>query len=146
MAYCTVNDVIARLSQSGVLYIVDDDNDGTLDTAEEAYIASAIADASVEIDEALTPWFDDPSQCSGNPWLNVRCIDLACERLCGRKGQTPPETIVARAQYARERLDLVRRSRNAQDGLRVPGLIYPGDTDTERNRIVGKPLITKPRR
>jgi phage gp36-like protein len=146
LAYCTNADVVARLSGSGILYLVDEDNDGILDPAEDLLITAAINDASVEIDEALTPWFDNPSQCSGNPWLNVRCVDLACERLCGRKGQTPPETISARAQYARERLDLVRRSRNAQDGLRVPGLVYPGDTDTERNRVVGKPLITKPRR
>lgn len=146
MAYCTNADVIARLSQAGILYMVDDDNDGILDAAEEVFITSAVSDASTEIDEALAPWFDDPRACSGNAWLNVKCVDLACERVCGRKAQTPPSHVTEAARIAREKLDLVRRSRSAPDGLRVPGLVYPGDTDTVANWTYGKPLYTKPRR
>ena len=146
MAYCNNADVIARLSQTGILYLADDDNDSILDANEDAFVTSAINDASTEIDEALAPWFDDPRSCSGNAWLNAKCVDLACERICGRKGQTPPQHVSEAARIAREKLDLVRRARSAPDGLRVPGLVYPGDTDTAANFAYGRPLFTKPRR
>lgn len=146
MAYCTNADVTNRLSSIGILYLVDDDNDGVLDVSEDAYVTEAISYATTEIAESLAPWFDDPFAVTTNAWITDRCVDLACERICGRKGQDPPAIILQAAQAAREKLEKARSGRHAPDGLRIPGLIYPGDTDTLKNQIYGKPIITTPRR
>ena len=146
MAYCTVQQVSDRLLAVGVLYAVDDDADDTLDAGESDLVQDAIDDAATEIDEALAPWLDDPRTADGNEWIRVRAIDLACERVCERKGQVAPEGIKAAAQRSREKLDLVRRGTTAQNGLRVPGISYPGDTDTSRLKQIGLPQIGNPSR
>lgn len=146
MAYCEVQDVLDRLSQVGVLYQTDDDDDGSYSTSDADLIETCIAEAAVEIDAALAPWFDTPRSTAGNAWLNVRCLDLASERLCERKGQTAPVSIAAAAERSRAWLELVRRGKESDVGMRVPGLEYPGDSDTITAAEQGRPRVVNHRR
>lgn len=139
MAYCVVQDIIDRLSSTGVLYLVDDDNDGTREASEEAYLQDAIDDISTEIDAALAPSFNTPSSLGGNIWIRARAVDLACERVCERKGQNPPTSVTAAANRSREMLDQVRRRE-----LRVPNATYPTDGFEIERRRFGLPLAFNP--
>ena len=141
MAYCVVQDIIDRLSSTGLLVLVDDDNDATLDASESDYVQDAIDDISTEIDAALSTSFEDPSSLSGNVWIKVRAVDLACERICERKGATAPSSISAAAQRSRDMLDQVRMRE-----LRVPNATYPGDGFEIERRKFGLPRAFNPGR
>lgn len=138
-------DVLDRLSQTGVLYQLDDDNDGAYEAADTALVMTCIDEVCVEIDAALAPWIDVPRDAVGNEWLAVRCLDLAAERLCERKGQTPPDSIVNAARRTREWLELVRHGKNSENGMRVPGLTYPTDGDTYTAINIGSPRVVNHR-
>jgi phage gp36-like protein len=139
LAYCVVQDIIDRLSSAGVLYLVDDDNDGVLDASESAYIQTAIDEIATEIDAALAPSFNTPLTLDGNVWVKVRAVDLACERLCERKGQNPTQSVTLAAERSRQMLDQVRMRE-----LRVPNAVYPGDGFDIERRKFGLPLAFNP--
>mgnify|MGYP000128445845 CR=1 FL=1 len=142
--YCLNADVVNRLSNAGALYCVDDDRDGTLDASESLLIDDAIEAVSAEIDGYLTPIFETvpivQSAGSLNRWLRDRCVDLACERLCGRKGKQVVASIAEPAARSREWLENV-----ADKTMRVPGLTYPGDGFISERRLIGRPVVGNPR-
>lgn len=141
--YCENQDVINRLSSVGALYCVDDDNDGTLNATETALITDAVESVSAVIDGYLTPVIETVpiSQTSGslNRWLRDRCVDLACERLCSRKGKAVVKSIKEMADWARGELDKVQAKE-----MRVPGLVYPGDGFVSERRQIGRPVVANP--
>lgn len=140
MAFCSESDITDRLSATGLLYSVDDDNDGVLDASESAVVASVIADIDADIEMYLTPIFNDISSLAGNVWLKVRAVDMVCHRLLERKGQTPPESLIAANTRAYELLELVRTRK-----VRIPRAAYPGDGFIEENRAIGLPHVSNPR-
>lgn len=141
--YCLNQDVRDRLSEAGVLYCVDDDRDGVIDTDGSALIDDAIAAVSAEIDGYLTPVIEavPVEQSSGNlnRWLRDRCVDLACERLCSRKGKKVVASISQTAARSRDWLEAV-----ADKAMRVPGLVYPGDGFQTERRLIGRPVVGNP--
>lgn len=141
--YCLRQDVIDRLSDTGILYCVDDDQDGALDSSEGELIDDAIEAVSAEIDGYLTPVIEvvPVVQSSGslNRWLRDRCVDLACDRLAGRKGKKVVASIAGKAALSREWLELV-----AAKTMRVPGLTYPGDGYREERLKIGRPVVGNP--
>jgi phage gp36-like protein len=74
-----------------------------------------------------------------NRWLRDRCVDLACERLCGRKGKSVVGSIRATADWARNELEKVQNKE-----MRVPGLTYPGDGFVNERHQIGRPVVANP--
>lgn len=140
MSYCTADDVEDRLSAVGVSYLVDDNASESVDASEEGFIQSAIDAVATEIDGALGQFFTSPrTSGSGNEWLLHRCVDLAAERLCGRKGHKVPQSITDAATRSRDWLEEVRKG-----DRRVPGMTYPGDSDDLIRRTMGFPMVANP--
>ena len=138
--YCEVQDVRDRVSDQGVLYVGDDDGDGSLESADDALIQAAIDAASSDIDMYLAGVFADPRTLVGNEWLSVCCVDLATAR-CVQRKRRELKVFADVAEKKRELLaDVAARK------LRIPGVIYPGDgTSIEKKRRFGLPMIAQPR-
>lgn len=140
MSYCSAQDVIDRLSETGAMYCVNDDEDSSLDASESSLIDDSIEAVATEIDAALTPWVNTPRSHAGNSWLLHRCVDLAAARVVSRKGQGVPESLREEAERSRAWLDMVRTGQ-----LRVPALTYPTDVNDLEQRRMGLPLAANPR-
>lgn len=145
--YCSTQDVTDRLSENGVRYHADDDNDGVVSDAESAAaIAPAIRMANAEIDEALCRWLNSvplpQNEDTRNAWLRERAIALSAEYVAARGGSNVPTSLTLAADRARESLAQVRLG--PWDGIRVPCLVYPGDEYVEERRCVGVPRVANP--
>jgi phage gp36-like protein len=142
--YCLEADVTDRLRQSGVDYLADDDLDESIDSDETAAsLTKAVAAAAGEIDTALQKFFVVPlSQSENNLNRRLRsvAVDLAAEWMAGRGGGDVGDALSGAAQRAREFLADV-----ATGAARVPGLAYPGDSDSDRIRRLGRPRARTPR-
>lgn len=139
MPYCGRQDVIDRLSASGVIYVTDDDGDnGDPSPDELAFIDQAIAACDAEIDAALLPYIPIPIDGS-NEWLRHRDVDLAVERVIERKGQSVPSSLTEAAHRSRQWLEMVRKGE-----MRVPGLTYPSDSTTGMDAPIGLPRVVNP--
>jgi len=140
--YCTEQNIIDRLSLAGLMYLLDDDADESYESADSDIVAEAINDASDEIDVYVARWFENPrTTLSGNSWLKGRCVDIACERLCERKGQNVPASLLSAVGRTREWLAAV-----ATGDLRIPQAVYPTDgTNIEDLREFGLPRVSNPR-
>lgn len=138
MPYCSQADIESRLSSTGLLYPLDDDNDGTIEAADTAIIAEVIAEVDAEINMYLTTLFHAPASLAGNVWLKIRAVDLACLRLCERKGASPPDSILS--AYERS-IDLLERAMKKE--VRIPGAVYPMDSFEDRRRV-GLPMASNP--
>ncbi|MBX9655928.1 DUF1320 domain-containing protein [bacterium] len=139
MPYCDRQDVIDRLSASGIIYVTDDDGDNGDPTPEElGYIDQAISACDAEIDAALLPYVSIPIDGS-NEWLRHRDVDLAVERVIERKGQSVPTSLKDAADRTRRWLELIRKGE-----MRVPGLAYPSDLSSEVDSSLGRPRVVNP--
>ena len=139
MAYCTEQDIIDRLSAVGLLYPLDDDGDASYESADSAIVANVIEEVTAEIDAYIQGLFADTLALHGNVWLKVRAVDLACERICQRKGSNPPDSIVYSAEKAMESLEKVRVRE-----LRIPNATYPYDAMDSTKRRAGYPRVFNP--
>jgi len=141
--YCLNQDVIDRLSSVGILYCTDDDQSGTTGASETALITDAVESVSAVIDGYLTTVIETvpivQTSTTLNRWLRDRCVDLACERLCGRKGKSVVGSIRATADWARNELEKVQNKE-----MRVPGLTYPGDGFVNERHQIGRPVVANP--
>lgn len=138
--YNKQQDVIDRLSETGVLYLADDASAGSVSAAVQERIDDARRDAAAEVDAALAPWLVvvpfSQDEDSLNPWLRARSIDLAAERLAERKGTVVAESITLAATRARELLEHVRTGR-----MRAPNVPYPVDSFDDAKRQIGRPRV-----
>lgn len=143
MSYCTRADIRARLSELGEVHVADDDGDQEVGTSEvTSAVTSAIDYATAEIDAALTPWFNSPfSITPANDWLKFRAVDIACERLAGRRGDEIPPSLALAADRSRADLEKVRTG-----DFRVPGLNYPADGFRTERQQMGVPRAWNPGR
>lgn len=138
--YCTTQDVRDRVSDAGVLFVGDDDFDGTVESADTDLIDQAIDQACCEIDMYLSSIFDDPqTTLDGNVWLKFACVDLAANYFCGRKGQKVPGF----KEQADDRI--VKLAAIAKGELRIPGAVYPVDsTSIDQRQAFGLPRVAQP--
>jgi phage gp36-like protein len=139
--YCSVQDVIDRLSASGVIYLADDNGDGSISNAEMLVaVQSSIDAASSEIDAALIDRISLPI-AEPNEWFRHRGIDLAAERLAERKGQGVPTSLVEAARRSRDWLEEIRTGERAIPGVSpLPSAVGPTST------VAGWPRVANPRR
>lgn len=119
--YCSYDDVRKRLTNAGVAYVADRDQDGLVDTTEQAeHVTTSIQFAGRQIDYAICDQTEtSTARASGNGFLKDLAIDLAAERCCGIGGGEIPAAMQAAADYARVVLGEVKR------GRRIPDYTYP---------------------
>lgn len=141
--YCSRDDLKRWLSDAGVVYVADDGADGAADETELGALDRAILSAGAEIDAALTPFFNTlplpQDDATRNQWLKDRCLTLATEYVCRRRGAKVPRAVLEAAERAREWLETVMAG-----DMRVPGLVYPLDQDDEAQRKMGLPRVVNP--
>ena len=139
MSYCTQQDLIDRLSATGLVYVADDDGDQAVSGGEEGTaLDAALASADAEIDAALLAFVTLPI-AGANEWLRHRAVDLAVERAIERKGQTVPTSLMEAARRSRQWLEMIRTG-----AMRVPGLEYTSDASTDGVHSFGRPRVINP--
>lgn len=143
MSFCSVDDVIERLSFAGVLYQADDDDDAEsqsesaeIDEDRET-IEACIRYADEEIKRALLTYTTTPTQYEGNETLRGWGVDLASERLCERKGQAVPESFLRAAERTRQNLATF-----AAGQMMIPGVVPPYTQRIESWKA-GRPRIAR---
>lgn len=139
MGFCSEQDIIDRLTTTGIIYSHDDDGDMSYEAADTALIEDTIAQIDEDIKVYLSPSFTTPSSLMGNVWLKSKAVDLVCERVCERKGLTAPQSIKENAERARAWLERVMGRE-----VRVPGATYPGDGSDIERRQFGLPRAWNP--
>lgn len=138
--YCTNAQVMDRLSNTGLLFLVDDDDDDTYDSSESDHVDDVIEESCAEIDSFLSQKFDLPLSTSNASadWLRMASLNLVVERLFERKGGNIPSGIQIAAQRTRAYLERVR-----EGTLRIPGMTYPEDEESiQERREFGFPLVS----
>lgn len=139
MSYCEVEDVIRQLSYDGSLYVFDDNQDSSINSAELDAIEECINWAASKIDKALSQFLNTPRASAGNEFLKFVCRDIAVYKAFERKGQGIPEGIKDAYTEAREELDAIEKGES-----RPPGVEYPGDGDDSIRRGMGLPMVANP--
>lgn len=143
MPYCSSDDLVQRLSASGIVYLADDDGDQSASPSEQSLaIDAAIASADAEIDAALAARVTTPAPA--NDWLRHRAIDLAAERLAERKGLSVPESLAAAARRSRAWLEEVRQGTRAIPGLAASNLDSVGPAPGAGQPRVLNPEVVDP--
>lgn len=118
--YCTVADLVKRLTAVGQKYVADLDRDGTVTSTESLnYLTESIERAGRIIDEYLTERHETADlRGSGNGWCKDRCVDLAMYEAITIGGRTAPESVQEIRDNAMERLNEIKA------GGRIPGYNY----------------------
>jgi phage gp36-like protein len=139
--YATLSELVSRLSAPGLKYLLDDNDNGTLDLIgdEPIYLSDALRLTAVEIDAALCPFFDMPFDGRTNDWLVRMHVDLATAWLASRKGANVAEDLKANAAQVRAWLEKIRNGE-----MRVPGLVYPSDKWLFKTRNSGTVRVQNP--
>lgn len=124
--YCTIEQVVARLTEVGAAHVADRDRSGKATPTEKTLtIGGAIINAGTKIDFALSAQIPPASaraQAAAGTclWLVYRAIDLACYEACATGGADPPAVFATAYQDTERQLFSIR-----ENGTVIPGLIYP---------------------
>jgi phage gp36-like protein len=140
--YCSRDDVIGRLSQEAIDYLLVDSNDPWANEENLTILDDIIRSVSADVEFYLTPYFTTPmsqDDASRNEWLKTRTVDLASHRVCGRCARSVPETIKEAAANAVALLEII-----ASGDMRVPNLVYPTDGYTLERHANAKPGVVNP--
>ena len=100
MAYCTQSDIEEEISQAVLVELTDDEGLGVV---EAGRVTKAIGAADAEINSYLAQRYSVP-MTSGLELLKDLCINLALERLYGRRPNSLPEDRKDRIQAVRRLL------------------------------------------
>jgi hypothetical protein len=138
--YCNEADLVARLTQAGLLSLVDGDRNGVIgDSERQSLIEPAIRAAGGELDAALAERHDlEAARTANNPFLRDRAADLAAEKLALLGGAPPPPGIRRLADRSRRLLSGIRA------GDPIPGLAPSSPSAARRER--GRPRVVDPER
>lgn len=127
MAYAIQSDLAARLAPELLTLLADDDGDGA---ADAAVVNAVLADASAEIDKALSGRYATPF--AGTSEILVRwCTDLAVERLFLRKREAISKEFVEAAALTRRALTAIAQGAANLAGAE-PRAIDLASDNTER--------------
>jgi hypothetical protein len=143
--YCTIQNVIDRLTQAGVLFAVDPTGQGTInDPIVQSRLTEGLNEAKRQIDRALQPtWLkgfpiqqDDQNL---NPHLQGWAVKIAAFYVATNGGHGVSGIIKDDYVEARQDLDKVQSRKT-----RIPGLVY-GDEGWINLRVgMGKPMAANP--
>jgi phage gp36-like protein len=122
--YCSQADLEGLLSFNGVKLWADDDGDEEIDAVEQDAIDFALGDAAVTIDQYLST-LHTPTWLATSRWVNNRATWLSAYALCGRRGNTVPESLENRALEIQEELAYHRDSSRPIAGIPVRMAMVP---------------------
>lgn len=92
MGYCTVEDVIEILSEEGVNYRIDDNENGHISTNETARVQTSIDQASLRIDFWMSRKYF-PATLDQSQFIMFCCVWISSRYLCRRRGGGVPTSI-----------------------------------------------------
>ncbi len=133
MAYATLDDLKAVLSERDLIQLADDAGAGTLDAAALAVIQRALDDASSEIDEELANRAADllsPSR------LRQLCVDIAAYRLISRRALNAEGPYAPRRAAYEDAVEFLRRKREEAGVKESIGQGIAADVRTETRTAV----------
>lgn len=137
--YCLLSEIDSWLSQNGYDFLLDEDQDGTVESDEQStYGTTALIYASNLIDGYIQGQADPAAAraqaAAGFTWLKDRCIDIVVWRIAGIGGRDIPASIQAAYENTIALLEGVR------DGDPIPGHVYPGVVNAVR--LVKRPIVS----
>lgn len=94
--YCSENEIISVLSESGIDYSADDNRSGEAEGREASFVAEAIQRAEVRINQYLMQRYDLTTM-PGNKWIKWCCATFAGVFLMRRRGETAPDGLINQA-------------------------------------------------
>lgn len=120
--YCSQSDVINRLSEDGLRYLIDRDQDGLVSEDEKTrFLDVAIERAGLTIDtqiqHLMKPSF---ARAAANTYLKHICVDLAVGQLARLAGGEPAISVIVSENEAKKKLERIRFRQDI-----IPGLAYP---------------------
>ncbi len=120
--YCSQSDVINRLSEDGLRYLIDRDQDGLVSEDEKTrFLDVAIERAGLTIDtqiqHLMRPNF---ARAAANDYLKHICVDLAVGQIARLAGGEPAISVIVSENEAKKKLERIRYRTDV-----IPGLVYP---------------------
>ncbi len=106
MPYCTIEEVTEILSEEGVAYRVDDNENGNVNTKDLARVQAAIDTASMRIDFWMARKYISATLQSSR-FISFCCIWIASRYLCRRRGGAVPDSISETASEMEDMLRLI---------------------------------------
>lgn len=122
--YCSQVDVEYILSANGVKLRLDDTEDDEISEFEDGAMNFALGDAAVTIDQYLAH-LHTPAILATSRWVNNRAAWLATYALCGRRGNSEPESLIERTERVLEELEYHRKHSRPLAGLPVRTSLAP---------------------
>ena len=113
-SYCTREDLESAWSTTAVLRAADDDEDGSLSPAEEAFIVKAIERAAGTMNARLAERYR-LAELLGNAWCRATNAVLAAHALAVRRGNPAPPHLETERQSLLADLEEIRAGR-----MRIP--------------------------
>lgn len=138
-SYTTVDEVEKRLTEGGVLWVADNDRDGTKD--DDTTIERAIRFADNHVDQAVMRRIDPTAARSQQlDFLKDLATDIAAWRASGDGGRDIPEPLKQAAELAFATLRGVK-----SDNDPIPGLVIPAPNNSSLGRVTRTPMVFNPK-
>ena len=122
--YCVQADIEQHISVLGVKLRIDDDDDGVLTTADQAGLTDAIDEATETINYYCYNKYA-PSQLATSRFINRCAMILATYRLCTRRLNPVPESLIEDAAAVEEKLKEIRDKSAMVPGLPLRRVLAP---------------------
>lgn len=128
--YITSDQLENRLTEAGLEFIADSDNDGDVEAGETtASVTTAIAYAGQIVDGYICGAIEpEVARGAGNAWLQDRCLDIAAYRAAGHGGRDIQESFEIAHDQSIELL------KGIQEGGLIPGFPYPAPVNAPYTR------------
>lgn len=107
--YCDPENVDSVLSSEGIRYSMDDDRSGEINASEMNYLDDALQWTQAKINFYISPRYD-LSTIAGNTWTRWCHAVLAACQLMRRRGDTPPDGLLAQERQYLEWLQEIKDS------------------------------------
>jgi len=136
--YCDYNDLVAKIDESTLIQLSDDNNEGYVD---QTVIDVAISSACAEIDGYLATRYPVPVT-TAVPVLKPCAVDLTVYNMYSRKSAGPPEHIIGKydnwikflSKIAEGKIDLIPEAETVSGGT---SQVDAGDRVFTRSTMTG---------
>lgn len=122
--YAVQADIEQHISVLGLKLRLDDDSDGVLSTAEQAGLTDAIDEATETINYYCNNKYA-ASQLATSRFINRACMILATYRICTRRLNPVPESLIEDAAKVEEMLKEIRDKSALIPGLPLRRILAP---------------------
>lgn len=134
--FTTSTAIYNRLSQAGVAFMSDDgpaDSSGAYEV-ETSIVEQAISYADTRIEYYVNNLVESVGILQGNAYLGYAATAFACQWLCTRRGQVPPQAIQDEQARYEEELITIKLGESP-----IPGFVAPEASNLTAVRDLGRP-------